>query len=58
MLLLSCADFFQNNFFSKKNKEHYKSVNGLDSDKDRRSVDPDVDPNSLQRLSAGDKSRC
>ena len=27
--------------------------NGLDSDQERRSVSPDLDPNCLQRLSAG-----
>ena len=31
--------------------------NGLDPDQDRRSVDPDLGPNCLQRLSANYKSR-
>ena len=31
--------------------------NGLDSDQDRCSVCPDLDPNCLQMLSADDKSR-
>ena len=30
--------------------------NGLDLDQDRHSVHPDLGPNCLQRLSAGDKS--
>ena len=30
--------------------------NGLDSDQDRHSVGPDLDPNHLQRLLADDKS--
>ena len=31
--------------------------NGLDPDQDRRSVGPDLDQNSLQRLSADEKRR-
>ena len=30
----------------------------LDQDQDRHSVDPDLGPNSLQRLSADDKICC
>ena len=41
--------FFKVNFF-KISREHYKSVNGLDLDLDRRSVGPDMHPNCLQRF--------
>ena len=55
MLLLLSADIFQNYFFQKKIQEHYQSVNSLDPDQDRHSVEPDLGPNSLQRLSADEK---
>ena len=53
--LLSSKSFFFENFF----QEHYLSFRvskSLDSDQDRRSVGPDLDPNYLQRLSADDTS--
>ena len=54
MLLLS-SDFFQNNFLKKKSLAIDVS-NCLDPDQDRDSVGPDLGPNCLHRLSAGDKS--
>ena len=51
MLLLSSADLFQINFF----KNTFRVSNGLDPDQDRRSVGPDLGPNSLQMLSADNK---
>ena len=36
---------------------HYECHNSLDPDKDRCYVWPDLGPNCLQRLSAGDTSR-
>ena len=56
MLLLSSVDFFQNYFFSKNSYRNTIRVsNGLDPDKDRRSVGPDLGPNYLQGLLAGEK---
>ena len=55
MLLLSSADFFHNLPFSKHSfRNTIRVSNGLDPDQDRRSVSPDLGPNSLQRLSATD----
>ena len=51
--------FFKISFISKKsfkNRNTIRVSNGLDPDQDRRSVGPDLDPSSQQRLSAGDKS--
>ena len=68
MLLLFSSDFFLKMHFFKKLILKKKSAesffwntirvsNGLDPDQDRRSVGPDLCPNCLQRLSAGNKSR-
>ena len=51
--------FFEYNFFKKFFQEHYQPIrasNGLDSDQDRCSVGPDLDPNHLKRLSADGNS--
>ena len=50
-MLLSSADI--KIVFSKK---YFRVSNGLDPDQDRHCVGPDLGPNSLQRLSADDKS--
>ena len=51
--------FFSNYiFFLKKKFQEYHSVNNnLGPDLARHFVEPDLDPNCLQRLSADDKSR-
>ena len=55
MLLLSSADFLSKLTFSKDSfRNTIRASNGLDSDKDRCSVGPDLDPNHLKRLSADD----
>ena len=52
MLLLSSADFLQNELFSKISfRNTIRVSNSLDTDQDRHSVGPDLDPNCLQRLS-------
>ena len=57
MLLLSSADFFSKLTFSKNSfRNTIRVSNGLDPDKDRRAVGPDLGPNCLQRLSADDKN--
>ena len=48
MLLLSSADFFQNELFQK----NISDTSGLDPDQDLRSVDPDLGSNCLQGLYA------
>ena len=61
MLLLWCADFFQNELFQKKKKTFRNTIRvskGLDPDPDRCSVSPDLGPNCLQRLSTDNKSGC
>ena len=45
--------FFQISFYQKIFQEHYQSVKQFGT-----KVGPDLGPNSLQRLSADDKSRC
>ena len=45
---------FSNNSF--RNGYTIRVLNGLDPDQDRHSVGPDLGPNCLQRLSAGDNS--
>ena len=54
MLLLSSADFCQNNLLKKIFQEHFRSVKlfGL------HSVGPDLGPNYLQSLSEDDKNCC
>ena len=42
MLLLGSADFFQNLLFEKILSGTLSVSNGLDSDQDRRPVDPDL----------------
>ena len=54
--LLSSADFFQNQFFS-KNSNTIKVSNSLDPDQARHFVGPDLGPNCLQRLSEDDTCR-
>ena len=49
--------FFINNFFQKNYFRNTDRVsNGLDPDQDQHCVGPDLGPNYLQRLSAGDRS--
>ena len=52
MFSLSSADFFSKLTFSK----NVYDTNSSGPDQDRFSVDPDLGPNCLQRLSADDKS--
>ena len=53
-----CRRLLQNHLFSKYSfSTTARLSNSLDPDQDRRSVGPDLDPNRLQRLSAGDTSR-
>ena len=57
MLLLSSADIFQNKLFQKKlSRDTLRVSNSLNPDQDRQTVGPDLDPNSLQKLSADHKS--
>ena len=58
MLLLMSADCFS--FFSSKNSfwNSIRVSNSLDPDQYQHFVGPGLSPNSLQRLSADDKSRC
>ena len=57
MLLLSSADFLQNELFSKNSfRNTIRVSNSLDTDQDRRSVGPDLDPNCSQRLSPKTKA--
>ena len=56
ILLLSSADFFQNQLFQKFFQEHIRVSNSLDPDKVQHSVCPDPSPNCLKRLSADNKS--
>ena len=51
MLLLSPADFNQNEFFQKPSFRNTIRLSvGLDPDQDRRSVGPDLGPNCLQSI--------
>ena len=51
-----CCCFFWKVTFSKKPfKSTIRASNSLDPDQARYFVDPDLDPNCLQRLSADDK---
>ena len=52
MLLLSSADFFSKLTFWNT----IRVSNGLDPDRDRHSVGPDLGPNCLQKFSADNKS--
>ena len=52
---LSSADFFQNQVFNKEKQEHFHSVKQFGSRSG--SVEPDLDPNRLQRLSSDDEIR-
>ena len=52
---LSSVDFFFKNFFKNSFRNTIRVSNSLDSDQTHRFVRPDLDPNSLQRLSADDK---
>ena len=57
MLLLLSAGFFQNLTFSKILSGTLSVSIGLDSDHDQHSVGPNLVPNYLKMLSAGDISR-
>ena len=53
MLLLSSAEFFQNQLFSKNSfRNTFRVSNCLDPDQDPSIVSSDLGPNSLQKLSA------
>ena len=57
MLLLPAADFFKIKTFSKNSfRNTIRVSNGLDPDQDQHSVEPDLEPNCLQKLSADEKS--
>ena len=56
MLLLSSDDSFQLPFSKNSFMNTIRVPNSLDSDQDRHSVGPDMDPNCLQRLSTEEKS--
>ena len=58
MLLLSSADFSKLMLSKKIFQEHYQIVNSLDLDQDLHSVWPDLGPNHLERLPAGEKGHC
>ena len=51
MLLLSSADFLQNELFQKEFRNTISVSNSLDPDQDRHSVGPDLGLNCYQRLS-------
>ena len=58
MLLMSSADIFKINFFSKFSFRNTIRVSkGLDPDQVLHFVSPDLGPNCLQKLSADDKIR-
>ena len=51
MLLLSSADFFQNQLFQKESfRNSIRVPNDLDPDQDRLCVGPDLVPNCLRRF--------
>ena len=57
MLLLSADFFFKINCFQNNSfKNTIRVSNGLDPDRDRCSVDPDLGLNCLQKLSANNRS--
>ena len=58
MLLSWSADIFKIKVFIKFFQEHYQSIKRFrtSSEVQIRNVGPDLGPNSLQNLSAGDKS--
>ena len=54
--MLSSADFFQNELFSKYSfRSTIRVSSGLDPDQDRQNAGPDLGPNSLQWLLAETK---
>ena len=57
MLFLSSVDILDTLFKKKSFRNTIGVSNGLDPDEARRFVGPELGPNCLQRLSAGDKSR-
>ena len=60
MLLLLSADFFFSKLTFSKNSSgnNIRVPNSLGPDQDRHSGGPDLGPNSLQKLTADDKTRC
>ena len=52
------ADLFKISSFKNSFRNTIRVSNGLNPDKDRHSVGPDLGPNCLQRLSADDRSLC
>ena len=56
MLLMPSGDFFTKLFKKKSFSITVRVSNGLDTDRDRHNVGPDLGPNCLQRSSAGDNS--
>ena len=57
MLMLSSADFFSKLFFSQNSfRNTIRVSNSLDPYQDQHSVDPDLGPDCLQRLSGDDKN--
>ena len=59
LYFLSADFFFQNKLFFRKKSffPEYHQSNNMDPDQTRRFVGPDLGRNSLQRLSAYDKTR-
>ena len=53
----SCTDFSKLCFLNESFWITIRVSNGLDPDRERHSIGPDLDPNCLQRLSADDKRR-
>ena len=55
MLVLSCADFFQNLLFNFSFENIIRVPNCLNPDHDRHFVGPDLGPNCLQSFSTDEK---
>ena len=55
--LLRCLRFFSNSTFTKNSSGTLSLLNSMDPDQARHFVEPNLDPNYLQRLSADDSSR-
>ena len=58
MLSLPSADIFFKLTFKTSFRNTMGVSNSLDPDQNQHSVDPDLGPNCLQRLSADDKRSC
>ena len=51
------ADFFQNTFLESSFRNAIRVSNSLEPDQAQQNVGPDLDPNCLKKLPAGDAGR-